>query len=89
MNTLSCLTRRGCAWCCRFQTRGLFALAQLNGIVTYEVHNIVGVQPVVCMPNRVRSFFSIGERAPRQRASGNEGGDVDVDGDGDSVGSLV
>lgn len=44
---------------CRFQTRGLFSLAQLNGIVCYNSWVTFGVEPLQAMPNRIRSYFGI------------------------------
>ena len=43
----------------RFQTRGLFSLAQLNGIVAYEAWQLFGSRPRFQMPNRIRSYFDI------------------------------
>lgn len=51
----------------RFQTRGLFDLAQLNGIVAYEAANVFGVEPLVGMPNRVRTYFGVAEEVRRGR----------------------
>ncbi len=67
----------------RFHTRGLFALAQLNGIVTYEVSNTFAVPPAVCMPNRVRSYFALSDK--RKKTHKDSFADITESRDEDAV----
>lgn len=43
----------------RFQTRGLFKLAQLNGVVAWECRRVTGAAPRFYPPNTVRSTFGV------------------------------
>lgn len=43
----------------RFQTRGLFALAQMNGITAYNVWRLTRCRPRFVSPNEVRTYFGI------------------------------
>lgn len=43
----------------KFHTKGLFQLAQLNGIVSYCCHDIFDTKPCHVHPNRARSMFDI------------------------------
>lgn len=58
----------------KFHTRGLFKLAQLNGIVAYESRRVTAAEsPVFHMPNAIRAFFGVRGGAKRGASPGDEG----------------